>query len=83
MWQDIIITITQILLAWALVPQIIKGFKNKKQAISLQTSSITFAGMYILTFVYFTLSLYFATVSSFIIGTLWLIMFIQRIIYKN
>jgi uncharacterized protein with PQ loop repeat len=82
-WQDIILTIATIFLTYALIPQVIKGFKTKKTAITFQTSLITFLGMYIVCFIYYTLNLYFSTITAFLTGTLWLILFIQSIIYKK
>ena len=81
-WQDIVITIVIIAFAYALIPQIYQGFKQKKGFINLQTSGITSIGMYVITFVYFTLSLYFSTIIGFITGTLWAILFFQKLIYK-
>jgi len=81
-WQDIAITIVLILFSYALLPQVIKGFKTKKKTIVTQTALISFGGLYILSFIYLTLELYFATIISFITATLWLILFIQTIIYK-
>ena len=81
-WQDIVIFVSISLFSYALIPQIYQGFKKKKGEINLQTSLITFIGMYILTFTYFTLNLYFSTVVAFITGTLWFILFIQRITYN-
>ena len=82
-WQDIIIFVIIILFSYALIPQIILGFKRNKALISLQTSSITFISRYILTFVYFTLNLYFSTIIGFITGTSGLILFIQGIVYRK
>jgi hypothetical protein len=81
-WQDIIISIVIVAFGYALIPQIIDGFKNRKSHINLQTSLITSTGMYILTFIYFTLGLYFSTAIAFITGTLWVTLFLQKIIYK-
>jgi len=83
MWQDIAITTIMILFAYALVPQIARGFKLKKRLVSIQTSLITFLGMYVLSYIYLTLKLNFSTIVSLITGTLWLILFIQGIIYKK
>jgi len=82
MWQDYIITLSVLAFSYALIPQIYQGFKKKKGFITIQTSLITSLGMYALTYVYFTLNLYFSTIMVFITGTLWLILFIQKIIYK-
>lgn len=82
-WHDTIITICIIFFSYALVPQIYQGFKQKKGFINLQTSLITFIGMYVLAFTYFKLDLIFSTIMAMIAGTLWLILFIQKINYKN
>jgi uncharacterized protein with PQ loop repeat len=83
MWQDIVLMIVSILLSYALIPQVIKGFKSKRRLISIETSIITFLGLYVASYIYLTLNLYFTTIVTFITGTLWLILFIQSIIYKK
>jgi hypothetical protein len=83
MWQDIIITAIMILFAYALIPQIARGFRLKRKLVSIQTSLITFLGMYALAYIYFTLNLKFSVIVSLITGTLWLILFIQGITYKR
>jgi hypothetical protein len=81
-WQDTVISIVLILFSYALIPQVYQGFKKKRGYINIQTSLITFLGMYVLTIVYYTLNLTFSTIIGFITGTLWLILFIQKIIYS-
>jgi len=81
-WQDTIITMCILLFSYALIPQIYQGFKQKKGVINFQTSLITFIGMYILAFTYFKLDLIFSTIMATIAGTLWLVLFIQKITYK-
>ena len=81
-WQDITITIIMIAFSYALIPQIIKGFKRKKSLIALQTALITSIGMFILTITYYTLNLTFSTIMAFITGTLWTILLIQSKIYN-
>jgi len=81
-WQDIVIAICNIFLGYALVPTIYKGFKKKKVSFTIQTTLITTLGLYVLAFTFLTLGFYFSTVMNFIIGTLWLILWVQAIIYK-
>tara|TARA_Y100000034_G_scaffold71098_1_gene85715 strand:- start:4909 stop:5160 length:252 start_codon:yes stop_codon:yes gene_type:complete len=81
-WQDIVITITIIAFGYALIPQVYQGFKQKKGFINLQTSGITALGMYVITFVYFTLKLYFSTIVVFITAVFWTILFAQKIVFK-
>jgi hypothetical protein len=83
MWQDVVISIVMVLFAYALIPQIIRGFKIKRKLVSVQTSLITCLGMYVLSYVYSTLNLNFSVIVSLITGTLWLILFIQSLIYKK
>ncbi|MEK6898087.1 MAG: hypothetical protein AABX28_01880 [Nanoarchaeota archaeon] len=82
-WQDIVISVIIIAFAYALVPQIYQGFKQKRGLINLQTSLITSIGSYILAGVYLTLEFYFSAVLIFISAILWTILFLQKIIYKN
>jgi len=70
MWQDITITIILIAFAYALVPQVIRGFKLKRKLVSAQTSLITFLGMYALSYIYLTLNLNLSVIISLITGTL-------------
>lgn len=83
MWQDTLITIIIIFFSYALVPQIYKGFKEKKGFIDFQTSIITATGMYALAAIYITIDLIFSSIIALITGTLWTTLFIQRIIYKK
>ena len=78
MWQDIVIAISVIAFSYALIPQVISGFK-KESFVNLQTSGITMIGMYVLSVVFYTLNLYFSMVMDFIVASLWLILFIQKI----
>ncbi len=82
-WQDIVITITTIVFSIALFPQIYRGFKEKKGHIAYATSVPTFIGLFVISFAYYTLGLFFSTIMTFITGTLWLILFIQRVKYGN
>ena len=83
MWQDIIIAIISISFAFALLPQVIHGFKTKRKTITVSTALITVVGVYIMVFIYLTLKLYFSAIIQVINGTLWLILFIQSIAYKK
>ena len=82
-WQDSVITIVGIILSISLIPQVHHGFKEKTGPIKYQTSVPTFIGLYIISFAYITLSLYLSAASIFLTGTLWLILFIQRLIYEK
>ncbi len=80
-WQDTIISICIVLFSYALIPQVYQGFKEKKEFVNTQTSFITFMGMYVLSFVYLTLSLYFSFIMGVITGTLWFLLFVQKMVY--
>ncbi len=67
---------------YALLPQVYQGFKHKKGFINLQTSVITAIGMYAISYAYLTLKLYFSAFMGLITGTLWIILFFQKMIYK-
>jgi hypothetical protein len=82
-WQDAVITAIGIIFSLSLIPQIYYGFKEKVGAIHLQTSVPTFLGLYVMAFTYITLSLYYSAIMAFFTGTLWLTLFIQRLIYRN
>ncbi|MFA6908647.1 MAG: hypothetical protein WC289_02045 [Patescibacteria group bacterium] len=81
-WQDIVITVASIIFSVALVPQVYAGYKEKKGTIAYGTSVPTFVGLYVLCVAYFTLELYLSTVVCFITASLWLILCIQKRIYR-
>lgn len=76
-WQDIAITLANIIASYALIPQVYYGFKHKKGMITKQTGFLTTLGLYIFAISYFTLDLYVSTMASFITGSLWLTLFLQ------
>jgi len=82
-WQDIVVAIANILFGYSLAWQVYCGFKKKKALISLQTSFLTAIGLYALAVAYFSLNLILSTVIGVFNGTLWLILFIQGLIYKK
>jgi len=82
-WQDVLIATANILLGYSIAYQVYLGFKRKKGFLALQTSALTTAGLYLLSFAFFTLGFYLSTLVSFFDGTLWLVLFVQRLIYKR
>ena len=82
-WQDIIVTIANILFSYSLIWQVYYGYKKKKALISLQSSFLTMIGLYALAVVYFSLNLIFSTITGLISGTLWLFLFIEGLIYEK
>jgi len=82
-WQDIVIAIASIVFSFALVLQVYHGFKYKSGPIKLETSIPTFLGLYVICFVYITLTLYFSASISFLVGTIWFILFVQRLLYNK
>lgn len=82
-WQDLVLTIVNIVFSISLIPQVIHGFKEKKGLITLPTSIPTFIGLYVIGGTYLTMNLFFSSVMAFATGTLWFILFIQRLIYKE
>ena len=83
MWQDKIIAITSIMFAYALAVQVYHGFEKKRGIVHLQTSTIFALGSMILTFVFYTLGLFFTAGISFINGLLWISLFVQKITYRH
>ena len=80
-WQDMVITLVYVVFTMALVPQVYEGFRLRKGVISNATSIPTFVGLFVITYAFYTLGLYFSTIMSIVTGVLWLILFIQRLMY--
>ena len=82
-WQDLVIAVVNAILTVSLVPQVYQNFRNKKGPITFATSIPTFLGLYVMAFCFITLSLYYSAIMVSLCGTLWLVFFIQRIIYAK
>ena len=82
-WQDIAITIANVLIGYALIPQVYKGFKSKRNHIAFQTGIITTLALYIMGIAFLTLKLYFSSGIMLFNATMWMILFVQSIIYKK
>jgi hypothetical protein len=82
-WQDIVITSASIIFSLALLPQAYYGFKEKTCPIKPQTSLPTFLGLYAVSFSFFTLSLLFSSIITFITGSIWFLLFAQSLLYKK
>jgi hypothetical protein len=80
-WQDIIITIANLMFTYSLINQVHHGFKKKKGFLTITTSVLTFIGLYAMAVAFFTLGLYFSAIVATINATLWFVLFIQKMIY--
>jgi hypothetical protein len=72
-WQDVVLTIGQVIFIIALFPSILS--KDKP---ALQTSMLTSAVAFSIAVVYLTLSIPFAAVSAALNGTLWFVLAVQK-----
>jgi len=81
-WQDIVITLANLLFTYSLIIQVYAGFKNKKAHLHFQTAILTAIGLYVMAITFASLNLLFSAIAAGVNGTLWLLLFIQRIIYK-
>ena len=68
--------------SYALIPKILKGFRERKGHIAFQTALLTTIGLYASCIAFISLNLIFSGIVCFINGTLWAILLIQKIIYK-
>jgi len=73
-WQDWVLTAGSLIFAFALIPSV---FSQHKPALS--TSLMTGAVLLVFSFVYLTLSLWFASITTLTTGTLWFTLAIQKI----
>ena len=82
-WQDILLTLVNVIIGYALIPQIFKNFKEKSDNVSLQTSILSGIGLYVVSWIYFTLNLILSAAIVLIIAILWTIITVQGFIYKS
>lgn len=81
-WQDIIIFGGMLLSAYSLVPQIIKGFKDKQRHLNLQTVLINGLTGFAMSLTFFTLYLYLSAATSAVVAACWTILLYQTVKYK-
>ena len=82
-WQDVLIGIATIFLSYALIPQVMYGFRKKKKTVIIQTSLITTLGLIALTISYISLQMPFALTTNLSATFLWILLLIQGIVYKK
>jgi hypothetical protein len=81
-WQDLVISGAGFVFGAALIPQVWRGFVKKEGAISPWTSVPTFIALYAMTVAYITLDLFLSTFVLFVTATLWLLLFLQWLLYR-
>ena len=80
-WQDMVITLANLLFTYSLIIQVHKGFKDKKAHMHFQTALFTTIGLYAITIAFTSLNLLFSALVSGFNATMWLLLFIQKLIY--
>lgn len=83
LWQDIVVAVANLMFTYSLFHQVYYGFKKKKGLLTLTTAGLTFVGLYAIAIAFLTLPLYFSAVVSALNATFWLVLFIQRLVYKK
>lgn len=79
--RDIILTVCSVAFGYALVPQVIHGFREKAGTVTIQTSAITGSALFAVPGVYFSLELWFAAAACAVTGALWMVLLGQRLAY--
>ena len=82
-WQDIVIAIANIFFTYSLVYQVHYGFKKKKGLMTLTTSFLSFVGLYAMALAFVTMNLFYSATMIFINGTMWFVLFLQRLKYER
>lgn len=83
LWQDYVFSSAAIAFSYALIPQIVKGLRERKADISTQTSIITSAGLYVCSITAYTLGLYLTTILYLVTAILWSILLYQSVRYRD
>jgi len=80
-WQDTVMMIVAIAFCYSLIPQIFFNIRIHEVNLSWQTLVISPIGLLISAFCFFTLKLYYTSVTTLFSATCWLIMLIQKITF--
>lgn len=81
-WQDIVISSSNVLFVVSLINQVVHGFKNKRTSITLTTSALTTTGLLAMSIAFITLNLNISAAVSFLSTVLWTILGIQKVLYR-
>ena len=80
-WQDVVVGIVNVLFMYAMIPQLVYGFKTRKGLISVQFSLLNILAMLLLLLVYVSFGLYISVALTVVLIVMWIILFLQRISY--
>ena len=70
-----------VLFIYAMIPQLVYGFKTRKGLISIQFSLLNILAMLLLLLVYVSFGLYLSVVLTVVLIVMWMILFLQRVSY--
>ncbi len=82
-WQDAVIAGANALFGYSLVYQVWLGFRHKRGNFAPQASLLTTVGLCALAIAYFTLGLLASAAATAVTGTLWLLLFVQGVRYRE
>ncbi len=80
-WQDIVMTACNIAFTYAMVTQVVCGFRRKAGGITYPTGIVFGLGSWAIAVCSYTLGLLFFAITCAILGALWLCSVVQRAIY--
>lgn len=76
--KDLFLTIASIGFSYALIPQIIKCYKDKSVEISYQTLIVNCISLLIIIITYLTMQLYFSTFLNLLVLICWMVLLILK-----
>ena len=79
--RDTILTLCSLALGYALIPQVVYGYREKLGTVTVQTGVITAVCLYAIAAVYLSLSLWFAAAACGLSASLWVVLLGQRLYY--
>ncbi len=83
MWQDIVITVCNIILSMSLLPQVYNGFRTKTGPIGFSTSVPYALCLFTISVALWTSGLLLSGVVTFLSGFVWTCFAVQRYIYNK
>jgi hypothetical protein len=82
-WQDTVISISNIVASISLVFQVYYGFKEKVGPIKYPPSIPVFMSLFAISYSFWTLELRLSAIITFISASLWVMLFLQRVMYNK
>jgi hypothetical protein len=80
---DVIMTTTTCVMSYAMIPQVVKSFRDREVCLAWQTMVLTTACILVLTLCFWHLGLILNTIANGFLVLLWCSLMVMKVLFKN